>query len=121
MSSTKTNGPGVEELGTLMNASYNQIVGGTPVAKVTLAGQPVACLLNTGSQVSFVTEAFYKAVLQPQGHLLRSAPNWLTIRAADGLEIPYVRYFETTVCIAGVSVDDRAILVVDSNFLGCSA
>ena len=50
--------------------------------------------------------------MQPQGHLLRSARNWLTIRAADGLEIPYVGYFETTVCIAGVSVDDRAILVV---------
>ncbi|KAI0214933.1 hypothetical protein LSAT2_033045 [Lamellibrachia satsuma] len=95
-----------------MTASYDQIVGGTPVAKVTLAGQPVDCLLDTGSQVSFVTEAFYKAVLQPQGHMLRSARNWLTIRAADGLEIPYVGYFETTVCIAGVSVDDRAILVV---------
>ena len=82
------------------------------MAKVTLAGQPVDCLLDTGSQVLFVTEAFYKAVLQPQGHLLRSARNWLTLRAADGLEIPYVGYFETTVCIAGVSVDDRAILVV---------
>ena len=96
----------------MTTASYDQMVGGVPVAKVTVAGQPVDCLLDTGSQVSFVTESFYHAILQPQGHLLRSARNWLSIRAADGLEIPYVGYFETTVCVAGVTVDDRAILVV---------
>ena len=88
------------------------MVGGVPVAKVTVAGQPVDCLLDTGSQVSFVTESFYHAILQPQGHLLRSARNWLSIRTPDGLEIPYVGYFETTVCVAGVTVEDRAILVV---------
>ena len=108
------NGPGVEERGILTSASYDQIVGGVPVAKVTVAGQPVDCVLDTGSQVSFVTESFYQAILQPQGHLLHSARNWLSIRAADGLEIPYFGYFETTVCVAGVTVEDRAILVRDA-------
>ena len=68
-----------------------------------------------------MTESFYHAILQPQGHLLRSARNWLSIRAADGLDIPFVGYFQTTVCVAGVTVDDRAILVVrdaGQNFLG---
>ena len=91
---------------------YKQMVGGKPVARATLAGQSIDCLLDTGSQVSFVTEAFYKAHLQRDGHLLRSAHHWLTIRAADGLQIPYVGYFEATVAVAGTIVEDRAILVV---------
>ena len=56
----------MEERGTLTTASNDQIVGGVPVAKVTVAGQPVDCLLDTGSQVSFLTESFYDAVLQSQ-------------------------------------------------------
>ena len=90
----------VEERSTLANASYDQIVGEVPIAKVTVAGQPADCLLDTSSQVSFVTESFYDAVLRPQGHMLHSACN--CIRAADGLEIPYVRYFVTTVCFGGI-------------------
>ena len=70
------------------------------MARATLAGQSVDCLLDTGSQVPLVTEAFYKAHLQRDGHLLRPAHHWLTIRAADG----------TTV--AGTTAEDRAILVV---------
>ena len=99
---------------------HDQMVGGVPVAKATVAGQPVDCLLDTGSQVSFVTESFYHAILQPQGHMLHSARNWLSIRAVDGLEIPYVGYFETTVYVAGVTVEDREYLCAtqDINFLG---
>ena len=104
VASTSTIEPGVEE--------YERLIGGKPVAIVTLAGQTLVCLLDSGSQVSFVTETFFKRAVQPQGHELRSARNWLTIRAADGLEVPYVGYFETDVCVAGQVVADRAILVV---------
>ena len=104
MASTPTIDPGVEE--------YERLVEGKCVASVTVAGQTLDCLLDSGSQVSFVTEAFFKRAIQPQGHELRSARNWLTIRAADGLDVPYVGYFETDVCVAGQVVADRAILVV---------
>ena len=104
MASTPTIDPGVEE--------YERLVGGKPVASVTVAGQTLDCLLDSGSQVSFVTETFFKRAIQPQGHELHSARNWLIIRAADGLEVPYVGYFETDVCVAGHVVADRAILVV---------
>ena len=111
--STITTPPMVEELGTCPPPlRYEQMVGGKPVARATVAGQPVDCLLDTGSQVSFVTEAFFKATFQRGGHLLRSAHNWLSIRPADGLQIPYVEYFEAAVEIAGTVVENRAILVV---------
>ena len=79
---------------------------------MTVAGHTHHWLLDSGSQVSFVTEAFFKRAIQPQGHELRSARNWLTIRAADGLDVPYVGYFETDVCVAEQVVADEAILVV---------
>ena len=82
------------------------------MVSVTLAGQTLDCLLDSGSQVSFVTETFIKRAIQPQGLELHSARNWLTIRAVDGLEVPYVGYFETDVCVAGHVVADRAVLVV---------
>ena len=104
MASTPTIEPGVEE--------YERLIGGKPVVSVTLAGQTLDCLLDSGSQVSFVTETFFKRAIQPQGHELHSARNWLTIRAANGLEVPYVGYFETDVGVAGHVVADRAILVV---------
>ena len=50
MASTPTMGPGVEE--------YDRLVGGKPVASVTLAGQTLDCLLDSGSRVSFVTGIF---------------------------------------------------------------
>ena len=78
MASTPTIEPGVEE--------YERLIGGKPVVSVTLAGQTLVCLLDSGSQVSFVTEKFFKPAIQPQGHELHSARNWLTIRAADGLD-----------------------------------
>ena len=104
MASTPTIEPGVE--------AYERLIGGKPVVSVTLARQTLDCLLDSDSQVSFVTETFFKRAIQPQRHELHSARNWLTIPAADGLEVPYVGYFETDVCVAGHVVADRAILVV---------
>ena len=58
VASTHTIDPGVEE--------YERLVGGKPVASATLAGQTLGCILDSGSQVAFVTEAFFKRAIQPQ-------------------------------------------------------
>ena len=71
VASTPTIEPGVEE--------YELLIGREPVASVTLAGQTIDFLLDSGSQVSFETETFFNRAIQPHGHELRSARNWLTI------------------------------------------
>ena len=48
--STPTMDPGVEE--------YERLVEGKPVTSVTLAGQMLHCLLDSGSQGSFVRGVF---------------------------------------------------------------
>ena len=79
--------------------------------KATMAGVDVDCLMDTGSQVSLVSESF-KEHIQSATCNLMSAHNWLTIRAVDGLEVPYLGYFETDIVVSGVTVHNRAVLVV---------
>ena len=49
---------------------------------------------------------------KPRGHKLTTVQNWLTIRAADGLEFPYLGYFEADIVLAGITVCNRGVLVV---------
>ena len=41
-----------------------------------------------------------------------STSGWLTLTAANGLEIPYVGYFELDVQALGITVPRRGVLVV---------
>ena len=88
------------------------LIGDSPIITVTMAGVNLECLVDTGSQVTLVNESFYLTHLQPRGHKLTTVRNWLTIRAADGLELPYLGYFETDIVLAGTTVCNRAVLVV---------
>lgn len=81
-----------------------------------MAGVQVDCLLDTGSQVTLVNESFYLEHFEPLDHQRHTVRNWLTIQAADGLELPYLGYFETDIMLSGVTVNNRAVLVV----LDCS-
>ena len=80
------------------------LIGDSPIITVTMAGVNLECLVDTGSQVTLANESFYLAHLQPRGHKLTTVRNWLTIRAADGLELPYLGYFETDIVLAGTTV-----------------
>ena len=90
----------------------HHLIGGSPVVTVTLAGITVDCLVDTGSQVSLISEAFFRQHIQPSGCNLRSATNWLTIRGVDGLKVPYIGYFKKDITVSGMTVPNRAVLVV---------
>ena len=92
--------------------SLDRLVGDSPIIKATMAGVDVDCLIDTGSQVTLVSESFYVEHLRPRGHLLTTVRNWLTVRAADGLELPYIGYFEAGIVISGITVCNRSVLVV---------
>ncbi|KAL7878193.1 hypothetical protein SRHO_G00048360 [Serrasalmus rhombeus] len=82
--------------------------GQCPKVAVRLGGVVVDCLLDTGSMVSTITESFFQQHLQGK---LRSC-RWLQLRAANGLEIPYVGYVELLVEVLGKLFPDRGWLVV---------
>lgn len=76
------------------------LVGQTPTVSAVFNGVTVPCIVDTGSMVSFVTEAFYREKLQPAcGDMLETTI--LTIRGVNGLEVPYIGYLKLDVTIGG--------------------
>lgn len=76
-----------------------------------MGGKIVACLLDTGSMVSTITEEFFLENFQTGDELLKSC-NWLQLRAANGYEIPYSGYLELDVKVLGKTFQSMGILVV---------
>ena len=85
-------------------------VGNCPVVMIKIKGVAVPALVDTGSQVSTVTESFFKKHFSQQK--LLATGDWLTLRAANGLDVPYVGYFEADVVCASKVVPRTGILVI---------
>lgn len=88
------------------------LVGKCPVVEVKMGEIVVPSLLDTGSNVTTITESFFKKHF---GYLtdaqLRDCA-WLDLRAGNGLELPYLGYLELDITILGKCVTRRGVLVV---------
>ena len=63
-----------------------------PVVKVNVSGQSINCLLDTGAEVSTLTEEFFRNHLSRLGHKMKDITGWISITAANGLPVPYLGY-----------------------------
>lgn len=88
------------------------LVGKCPVVEVKMGGVKVKCLLDTGSMVTTITESFFKEVFQHWGAPKLKSCGWLALKAANGLDIPYVGYLELDVQVLGRILLGRGVLVV---------
>ena len=61
-------------------------IGRCPVVSANLGGVRASCLIDSGSEVSTITEEFFNAHFK--GQSLLSTSGWLSLTAANGLEIP---------------------------------
>ena len=87
------------------------LVGGSPTTRAKLAGVEVECLVDTGSMVTLVTEAFYKEKLESVCGGVQGG-KVLNLRGANGLEIPYLGYLELDIAVGGVTVPKCGVLVL---------
>lgn len=83
-----------------------------PHLDVTIGGVSVPCLVDTGSMVSTIIESFFLQHFKSWGHERLQSCNWLQLRAANGLAIPYVGYLELDVILCGKYVPACGVLVV---------
>lgn len=90
----------------------NRIMAPCPHLDVLMGGVTVPCLLDSGSMVSTVTESFFIEHFKPWGQERLLSCNWLQLRAANGLSIPYIGYLELTVTLCGKEVPGCGVLVV---------
>lgn len=77
-----------------------------------MEGVEVPCLIDTGSMVSTVTESFFRKYFEPWGRDRLQSCHWLQLRAANGLNIPYIGYIELSVKLCAKEIPNCGILIV---------
>ncbi len=80
--------------------------------KFTLGGVAIRCLLDTGSNVSTLTESFFKEHLHGEDKDLHCTNKWLKITAANGLPLPYLGYVELDIQVMGLTIPGCGFLVI---------
>ncbi len=71
-----------------------------PIAEVKVDDIDVKCLVDTGSQVTLFSESLCKELFKSKQTNTGDLP-WLTLRAANGLAIPYVGYMVADFVVGG--------------------
>lgn len=96
------------------------IVGKCPEVEVAIKGVRVPCVLDTCSQVTLFSQSFFQRYLG--GELLQDAGDisWLSLKAANGLQIPYVGYAVVDFLIGGVEVKEKGVLVVKDDCINAN-
>lgn len=74
-------------------------------------GIAMCCLLDTGAQVSTMTESFYRSHIPEFGDLI-DITDMLRISAANGGDIPYLGYIECNLQALGYTFENMGFLVV---------
>ena len=64
-----------------------RVISKCPVMKVNVSGQSINCLLDTGAEVSTLTEEFFRNHLSPLRHKMKDITGWIPITAANGLPV----------------------------------
>ena len=89
---------------------WKGLIGKTPTGTVKIAGINVQSLFDTGSEVSLMDEQYYNDYFQPRGVELLGFEG-LTLKAANGGNIPYSGYILVDVSVGGETVAKCGILV----------
>uniref|UniRef100_A0A3B1KBC2 Gypsy retrotransposon integrase-like protein 1 n=1 Tax=Astyanax mexicanus TaxID=7994 RepID=A0A3B1KBC2_ASTMX len=84
-------------------------VGNCPVLEVLVEDVKCIGLLDTGSQVTLMQHGMLKKYFP---HYQMGQAPILTLKAANGLEIPYVGYAVLNFEIAGVQIPERGVVIV---------
>ncbi len=110
--SQATQGAGSPPEGTSRDRFLERAVGTCPMVDLKIRGVLVSCLLDTGSQVSTITEGFFREHLFGNESDVLSTSGWLKITAANGLDIPYLGYMELDVEVMGMTLPECGFLIV---------
>ena len=77
-----------------------------------MGGVEVPCLVDTGSNVTIITESFFREHFESKGESALKECGWLTLRAVNGMSMPYLGYLQLDVEIMGKVLPQCGVLVV---------
>lgn len=99
--------------GTLTKEQFlERAVGKCPEVEIHAGGVAIRCLLDTGSNVSTLTESFFKEHLHGEDKDMHCTSKWLKITAANGLPLPYQGYIELDIQVMGLTLPGCGFLVI---------
>ncbi|KAL7862813.1 hypothetical protein SRHO_G00117970 [Serrasalmus rhombeus] len=96
------------------------MAGVCPLVDVKVDGVDVKCLVDTGSQVTMFAESLCKELFQDKELGGSEKIPWLTLRAANGLDIPYIGYMVVNFQVGGVEVPEWGVIVAKDSCLGAN-
>ena len=87
-------------------------IGERPITEIMVNGKKVKCLIDTGADVSTLTESYFNEHYgNLVGEVVTDTPQWLRITAANGLHIPYIGYVEMDVRILEMDFPKMGFLI----------
>lgn len=90
------------------------LVGTKCTAQIKIAERNCSCLLDTGSQVTTISESFYNQCLSK--HPIHSLNNLLNVEGANGQAVPYLGYIEVTIAFpkdfVGVDIEVPTLALI---------
>ena len=99
-------------LETINNGSIvNKAIGQCPEVTIFLGGKKIECLVDTGAQVSTITESFFRQHFAEEKDLV-DVSMVIRITGSHGLDIPYLGYLELSMTVGEQEFPDMGFLVV---------
>ncbi|KAG1960358.1 interleukin-1 receptor accessory protein-like 1-A [Pimephales promelas] len=92
-------------------------VGHCPNVEVQANGVTIDCLVDTGSQVTLFSESLAQELFADH-RLQATEASRLTLRGANGLDIPYTGYIMVDFLVRGVPVQQKGVVIVRDHCLG---
>lgn len=94
------------------------LTGAKCIAQINIAGIKCNCLLDTGSQVTTISQSFYNENLSEQH--IHSLNNLLEVESANGQSVPYLGYVEVTITFpkdfVGVDIEVPTLALIVPDF-----
>jgi len=87
-------------------------VGECPEVDIRIGDVPLRCLLDTGSNVSTLTESFFRDHLHGEEGDMHYTAKWLKLTAANKLPLPYLGYVELEVQVMGLTIPECGFLII---------
>lgn len=98
--------------GNVSKALCDSAFGDCLTIEVRIAGIRTVCLLDTGSEVTTITESHFKDNFK---EVMLSSANWVRLTAANGLDIPIVGCLEADIVCMGKTLHGKCVFVIKDN------
>lgn len=90
-------------------------VGKCPIVDIQIDKVPLKCLFDSGSNVSTLTESFFRDHLHGEDKDMHCTSKWLKITAANKLPLPYLGYVELDIEVMGITIPECGFLIVKND------